>query len=163
MSREDRRAFWSIIVGLSWGGLTMAGPRAFPDMPPLVWQVSACLAGIVVIAGLSVLAYDFFIRPRFKGRGLDPFLATAMIASLVAFVSLGIYAIKGAVVATGSSSNSPAIASQPEITLQVPKNRYEFRWDPSQTMQIVTRLGRVLIDPARWELLRRMTLRSDSE
>jgi hypothetical protein len=116
----------------------MAGPRAFPNIPSWVWEVSFCLSAIVVIVAGSILAYDFFVRPRLKGQSLDPFLATAMAASLIAFVFLGIYVLKGSAIGVGLPGQ--AVAAQPEITLQVPKNRYEFRWDPTQSMQIITRL-----------------------
>jgi tRNA_anti-like len=68
MSPDDRKALTGILVGLAWGGLTMAGPLAFPDAPPWLWQASFGISAIVVIAGLGILAYDFFIRPRLKGQ-----------------------------------------------------------------------------------------------
>src|ERR1039457_727862 len=102
MSPEDRKAFAGIVVGLAWGGLTMAGPLAFPHAPSGIWQGSFALSALAVLAGLSVLAYDFFIRP--KGKRLDPFIAVAIIANVVAAISLTAYAIR----APRDSANSAA-------------------------------------------------------
>jgi hypothetical protein len=104
MSPEDRKALVGIIVGVAWGGLTMAGPLAFPNAPQWVWQASFSLAAIIVLAGIAVLAYDFFIRP--KGKRLDPLIAIAIIAMFVAMVSLGIYVARGPQIADKASSKA---------------------------------------------------------
>jgi hypothetical protein len=130
MSPEDRKAFAGIVVGLAWGGLTMAGPLAFPHAPPWIWQASFALSALAVLAGLSVLAYDFFIRP--KGKKLDPFIAVAILANVVAAISITAYAIR----APSNSANlvSGPIVTQPVLSLLPPKGRYTFKWDPTTGM-----------------------------
>jgi hypothetical protein len=132
MAPEDRKALWGIIVGLAWGGLTMAGPLAFPNTAPWIWKVSFGVSAIVVVAGLTVLLYDFFLRPHLKGHRLDPFLATAIAASVVTVASLAIYVVRGA--ATGASSPAQSGQTQPVLTLLPPKDHYTFKWDPTKAM-----------------------------
>jgi len=135
MSPEDRKALGGIIVGVAWGGLTMAGPLAFPRAPLWVWQVSFSLAAIIVLAGIAVLAYDFFIRP--KGKRLDPFIATAIIAMFVALVCLGIYVARGPQIADKEGSDSGSAPAQPEITLIAPEHRHEVIWNPKKQLAII--------------------------
>jgi hypothetical protein len=136
MSPEDRKALGGIVVGIAWGGLTMAGPLAFPNAPQWVWQGSFALAAIVVLAGLAVLAYDFFIRP--KGKRLEPFIATAIVAMIVALVSLGIFLAKGPQIADrGATEVASGQQSQPEIALIAPEKRHEIIWDPTKQLAIV--------------------------
>jgi hypothetical protein len=130
MSPEDRKALGGIVVGVAWGGLTMAGPLAFPHAPQWIWQASFSLAVIIVLAGFAVLAYDFFVRP--KGKRLDPFLGTAIIALVVALVSLAIYAVRGPPQVAGSEETSTAKPAQPEIALIPPDTRHEVIWNPKK-------------------------------
>jgi len=135
MSPEDRKALGGIIVGVAWGGLTMAGPLAFPRAPLWIWQASFSLAAIAVLAGIAVLAYDFFIRP--KGKRVDPFIATAIIAMFVALVCLGIYVARGPQIADKDASDSGSTPVQPEITLIAPEQRHEVIWNPKKQLFII--------------------------
>ncbi len=110
----------------------MAGPLAFPRAPPWIWQASFGLSAIVVVAGLCVLAYDFFIRPRLQGRRLDPFLAIAAVAIVVAAISLGM------VIARNPSSNTGPGQQvvPPELELLPPSTRHEIIWNPQKSYMI---------------------------
>ncbi|WP_164638383.1 hypothetical protein [Rhodopseudomonas sp. BR0G17] len=112
----------------------MAGPLAFPNAPRWVWQASFSVAAIVALAGVLVLVYDFFIRPR--GRRLDPFIATAIVAVIVALVSLGIYVAKAPQHALEGHLNAPAALGDPEISLLPPTERHEIRWSPTNSNEI---------------------------
>jgi hypothetical protein len=133
MSPEDRKALGGIVVGVAWGGLTMAGPLAFPHAPIWVWRASFSLAAIIVLAGITVLAYDFFIRPR--GKRLDPLIAIAIVSIFVALVSLGIYVARGPQFADRNVSDNP-IEPRPELTLLPPSERHEIRWSPKVSNEI---------------------------
>ena len=92
MQVQDRTAIIGIVIGLAWGALTMAGPLAFPGAPIWLWQLSFAAAGVVVVGGIILIAYDFGVRPRLIGQTkLDPFLWTAAAAFIVEILSLGIY------------------------------------------------------------------------
>ncbi len=134
MSPEDRKALGGIIVGVAWGGLTMAGPLAFPHAPQWVWQASFSVAAIIVLAGIAVLTYDFFIRP--KGKRLDPFIAVAIIAMFVALVSLGIYVARGPQTADRDGDGIALVPRQPELSLTAPNERHEIRWSPTESNEI---------------------------
>jgi hypothetical protein len=134
MSPEDRKALGGIIVGVAWGGLTMAGPLAFPHAPRGIWQTSFTLAAIIVLVGIAVLAYDFFIRP--KGKRLDPFIATAIIAIFVALVSLGIYVARGPQIAEKDGVDTSLALREPELSLVAPSERHEVRWTPTESNEI---------------------------
>jgi hypothetical protein len=96
MRVEDRRALTTIIIGLAWGVLTMAGPRAFPDAPLWIWKLSFCAAGIVVVGALILLLYDLLVRPRLRGNPkLEPLLWIASTAFIVGILALGAYIIRG--------------------------------------------------------------------
>ncbi len=96
MRTEDGTALVSIVIGLAWGALTMAGPLAFPNAPIWVWQGSFLLAATIVVGGLIFVIYDLAIRPRLKGQPkLDPFLWIAATALLIGMVSLFIYIARG--------------------------------------------------------------------
>jgi hypothetical protein len=132
MSPEDRKAFTGIVVGLAWGALTMAGPLAFPSAASWVWQASFGLSAIIVVAGLLVLLYDFFIAPHHRGRRLDPFLAIAAVSIVVAAVSLGIVIARNPLPAVAEPGKSVA----PELALSPPATRHEIIWDPKRNYMI---------------------------
>jgi hypothetical protein len=130
MSPEDRKAVTGIIVGLGGSGLTMAGPLAFPNAPAWVWQFLFFVFGLAVLASLSVLAYDYVIQP--KGKRLDPFIAIAICANIVAAVSLAIFAMRSPT--SNADPAQTAITRQPELSLLLPKQRYTFKWDTTKGM-----------------------------
>jgi hypothetical protein len=113
-----------------WANLTMAGPLAFPHAPPWIWQASFALSALAVLAGLSLLTYDFFVRPR--GKRMDPFIAVAIFANVVAAISLTAFAIR--VPRNNDNSSSGSIVAQPMLSLLPPKGRYTFKWDPTTGM-----------------------------
>jgi hypothetical protein len=129
MSPDDRKALTGIVVGLAWGGLTMAGPLAFPHAPEWIWQASFALSAFAVMVGLFILAYDFFIRPR--GRKLDPFIAIAICANVVAAISLAIFAVRSPAAIKADLAQT---VRQPELSLLAPRERYTFKWDPTTAM-----------------------------
>jgi uncharacterized membrane protein YadS len=88
----------------------MAGPLAFPRALSWVWQASFGLSAIVIVAGLAVLAYDFFVAPHYKGRRLDPFLAIAAVSIVVAAVSLGIVIARNPSTPSGPADGISAAA-----------------------------------------------------
>lgn len=135
MAPEDRKALGGIIVGTAWGAVTMAGPLAFPNAPRWGWQVSFAISGIIVLAGFAVLAYDFFFRP--KGKRLDPFIATAIIAMIVALISLGIFLARDPERSSISSVTGPGASADPEIMLLAPEPRHEIAWQPNKQLAIV--------------------------
>jgi hypothetical protein len=63
---------------------------------------------------------------------LDPFLALAICAILVALGALAIFAIRSPTARSDPASVS--IQRQPEISLLPTKDRYSFKWDPTKGM-----------------------------
>jgi hypothetical protein len=130
MPPEDRKAVAGILVGLAGSGVTMAGPLAFPNAPPAVWQFLFLAFGLAVAISLLVLANDYFIGPR--GKRLDPFLALAICATLVALGSLLIFVVRAPTPTKAGAAVAPQ--GQPVLSLLPPKDRYSFKWDPTTGM-----------------------------
>jgi hypothetical protein len=138
MRQEDRTALIGIVIGLAWGGLTMAGPLAFPDAPIWVWQVSFLLAGTIVVGGVIILIYDLTVRPKLKGQpGLDPFLLTAATALVVAIVALGIYMARGPQGGGGHPPGQTSAAAPPFPTAP-PNPEFELVFGPYQPEEVRT-------------------------
>jgi len=66
-------------------------------------------------------------------KKMDPLLALAGIAVVIAAVALGLYILRGPHKAI-SAAPGPDAVSQPELSLLLPKDRYIFKWDPTVGM-----------------------------
>jgi hypothetical protein len=121
-------------------GVRLAATSAFWD-----WAIWAGAAVMLISTGHWTL--DRVLRS--KGQKLDPFLATAIVANIVAAVFLAGYAFRSSPSASASDSSGNKL-QQPEIALLAPKDRYEFRWDTSQGMMIQINIeGQLKIDTGR--------------
>jgi len=124
-----------ILVFSAGAVMTALGVRLSASSPFWDWVIGGGV--LVMLLSAGHLASERIVRPRLKGKNLDPLLVTAMLAALISFGALAIYAFRTPFRAAGVSDQ---ISSQPNISILSPKDRYEFAWDPATSMQI--QLGR---------------------
>jgi hypothetical protein len=110
-------------------GVRLSASSAFWD-----WAIG--IGVTVMLLSVGHLLFENVVRPRLKGRKVDPLLVTAMTAALVAFGALAIYAIKGPQAGPVSTASNDSKVMHPEIALIPPSSRHEIIWNPKNILML---------------------------
>ena len=151
LSTTDTLAFVALILAMLGIAAVLIQP-AYPEASVSLYRTILWCCVIVAALSVAFLLWHHVVQPRLKGRQLDPFLALAIGASFVAFVSLAIYAVRGSQGGGFGRSNTSTTqtSDQPELSLLPPKNRLTFKWDPTTAMYFDVQEDGVARPPGQW-------------
>jgi hypothetical protein len=137
LSATDTIAIITFTVALIGVAAVLLQP-AYPEASIWVYRSILWFSIITALLSAAFLINHHLVQPRLKGRKLDPFLTIGIVATLAAFVSLVVYAIRSSqpIKELPAGSKSDKSFDQSAIKLLPPKDRYDIKWDTARSMQI---------------------------